>query len=117
MLFVFAVSAAMCLQVFAGAKRLSNESRDLDYVCIEVQKVVEIWQSRDGDVWATADFLNTETNGASIRLYYDANWKRVNEPSTYVLQADFEDMLADICIWKGGEEVFAIQAGVVIVGE
>ena len=49
MLLVFSVSAAVCLQVFSGARNISAESRRLDLATMEAQKAAEYWKASHGD--------------------------------------------------------------------
>ena len=39
MLLVFSVSAAVCLQVFSGARKISEESRKLDAAVMQAQTI------------------------------------------------------------------------------
>lgn len=107
MLLVFAISAAVCLQVFAGAKRISAESQQLDFACMEAQKAAEYWKASYGDLEKTAEHMGAVAEGNSFSVYYEEEWLH--------LEFSREGARADIVIYAGEEEIFSLECEVVML--
>ena len=106
MLLVFSISAAICLQVFAGARRISDESRRLDLAVMQAQTAAECWKASHGNLDKTAELLNAkaEKNGFSI---YDEEKQ---------MHLDFlcEDTTAYIAVLSREEEIFSLTCEAVM---
>ncbi len=117
MLLVFALSSAICLQVFVGAKNISDESYALDSAVIEAQNAAEIWQANKGDFTKTADDLNAVIDGKNIIIYYDKNFvPAIKEASVYQLKLSPSGAKAGISVYKAGEDIYSIFCEAVIFG-
>ncbi|MBR5269950.1 MAG: hypothetical protein IKU21_05545 [Anaerotignum sp.] len=106
MLLVFSVSAAICLQVFAGARRISDESRRLDIAVMQAQTAAECWKASYGDLEKTAEYMGTEADENGFSLYDD------KEKMTLDFQC--EDMQATIIVLNGEEEIFSLKCEAVM---
>jgi len=92
---VFVLAAAVCTQIFAGAYKMSTESRELTMSSINAQTVAEQFKAGDSDIEP---------------LYFDANWA-----ATGMTGAEYRVELnefsgtapmrvADVNVFKIGEE-------------
>ena len=55
MILIFAVAAALCLQIFAGAQNLSRETKVQDEAVILAQNAAELLKATGGDIQAAQD--------------------------------------------------------------
>ena len=106
MLLVFSVSAAICLQVFAGARRISDASRRLDIAVMQAQTAAECWKASYGDLEKTAEYMGTEAEENGFSLY--------DEKEKMTLDFQCEDMQATIIVLSGEEEIFSLQCEAVM---
>jgi hypothetical protein len=76
MLLVFALAAALCVQVFVLADRTSRDSADRDRAVLEAQNLAEALKS--DDVSAYLSEMQGSVNGNSgVIVFYDADWQTV----------------------------------------
>lgn len=68
MLLVFALAAALCLQAFAAADRISGHSAVLDRAVLEAQNAAETLKNCGGDYEAAADLYGGTWDGGSWRV-------------------------------------------------
>jgi type II secretory pathway pseudopilin PulG len=61
---VFALAAAICVQIFVGAQQISNESSNLNSAMIRAQSGAEIFKASGGDL-------------SEVRKYFDSDWQPV----------------------------------------
>ena len=59
MILIFALAAAICLQLFAGAKAIAEETSRLDQAVILAQNAAEVLKATGGDIVA-AEVLSEE---------------------------------------------------------
>lgn len=100
MLLVFSVSAAICLQVFAGARRISDESRKLDLAVMQAQNVAECWKSTYGDLDETAELLGVNAEKDMLSVYHEKEMLRTD--------LKCEDTTASIVVLDGEKEIFSM---------
>ena len=107
MLLVFAVSAAVCLRVFAGAKQISEDSARLDAAVIQAQTAAEYWKTNHGDLEETAKDMGVLSEGNGFAVYDDEN----------ELHLDFtcEGPVANIIVLTGEKEIFSISCEAVMI--
>lgn len=117
MLLVFSASAAVCLQVFAEAKMMSEDSRNLDRACNEAQKAAEYWQGTQGDLSKTGALLETTVSGDHIVLFYDEQWQPTTEEPTFTLQLMAEETDANISVSHKEKEIFNLKTKAVMLSE
>ena len=106
MLLVFSISAAICLQVFAGARRISDESRRLDLAVMQAQTAAECWKASYGNLDKTAELLNAEAEKNGFSIY--------DEEKQIHLDFSCEDATAYIAVLSGEEEIFSLTCEVVM---
>lgn len=100
MLLVFSVSAAICLQVFSGAKKISDESRKLDIAVMQAQTVAECWKASYGDLEETAERMGVVAERNRFVIYDD--------DSELYIEAVSENTTLDITIFSEETEVFSL---------
>ena len=105
MLLVFSISAAICLQVFAGARRISDESHRLDVAVMQAQTAAECWKASHGDLKETAERMGTVPENDGFVLFDEEEMK---------LEFQCEDMTAYIVVLSGEEEVFSLTCEAVM---
>ena len=105
MLLVFSISAAICLQVFAGARRISDESHRLDVAVMQAQTAAECWKASHGDLKETAERMGTVPENDGFVLFHEEEMK---------LEFQCEDMTAYIVVLSGEEEVFSLTCEAVM---
>ncbi len=74
---VFSLCAAVCLSLFASAKRMTTESTALNGAALSAQSAAECFKAESGDLARCAAVLGAEMdeNGAALRIYYDEQWR------------------------------------------
>ncbi|WP_458407243.1 hypothetical protein [Anaerotignum sp.] len=107
MLLVFSISAAICLQVFAGAKRISSESRKLDAAIIHAQTAAEYWKATHGDLEQTAEWMGVVSSENGFVVYDEENWLH--------MEFTCEETTADIVVFSGENEIFSITCEAVML--
>ena len=109
MLLVFSVSAAICLQVFVGARRISEESHRLDVAVMQAQTAAEYWKASHGDLEETAECMGALPEGNRFSVYYEEEWFRMN----FVC----EGTTAHIVVLNGEDEIFSLTSEAVMLDE
>lgn len=106
MLLVFSICAAVCLQLFAGAKGISEGSKNLDMAVVHAQKAAEYWKSTHGDLKETASLMGALPDEDGFKIYDEEN----------LLHVEFtcKDYRADIVVLQGEKEVFSLTCEAVM---
>ena len=107
MLLVFSISAAVCLQVFSGAKKISEESRKLDAAVMQAQTIAECWKASHGDLEETAEMLDVIPREAGFKLYDEENWLHT--------EAVCKDTEINISVFSGEEEIYSLTCEAVMI--
>ena len=83
---LLSISAAICMSIFAQAKQISEQSRDLTGALIRVQSAAAVYKASDGDLSEAARILGAEFNGSdTVTVNYDENWTRAQELVRYII--------------------------------
>ena len=109
MLLVFSISAAICLKVFAGAKRIADDSRRLDAAVMMAQTAAEYWKSTYGDMDKTAEMMGAVSKENRFVVRDEEHW--------IYLEFYNEDMTAYIDVKNGEEMVFSLTFESVMIDE
>ncbi len=109
MLLVFSLSAAVCLQIFVGARGISEESRRLDRAVLEAQTAAEYWKATGGDLDETAALMHTQAGNDGFSVFYEEEWMH--------LEFVCERKKADIDVLQGEEVIFSLECEAVMFGE
>ena len=107
MLLVFSISAAVCLQFFSGAKKISEESRKLDAAVMQTQTIAECWKASHGDLEETAEMLHVIPSDTGFELYDEENW--------LYAEVFCEDATINITIFSGEDEIYSLSCEAVMI--
>ena len=108
MLLVFALAAAMCLQIFILSDKMSRNCEARDRAVIEVQNMAETLKICRGDTKQFEQLLGIEGKNAQWQLGYDSQWRKISlEQAEYqilvtLIQTDVPTL--------GSAEIFAQTA-------
>ncbi|MCL1829124.1 MAG: type II secretion system GspH family protein [Oscillospiraceae bacterium] len=83
---LFSISAAICMMIFAQAKQMSINSRDLTGAIMHLQSAAEIYKATGGDRNETSRLLGGEVVGGDISVKYSENWSPAAAEPTYELK-------------------------------
>jgi len=109
----FALSAAVCMRVFAAARLESEYAARLSLAAARAQTAAECYKAAGGSVPYAADLFGTEADGNSFSAAYDSNMHPCDENcAEYLLTLTAEKGTAHIAVTDTdtGEELFAISA-------
>ena len=107
MLLVFSISAAVCLQVFSGAKKISEESRKLDAAVMQAQTIAEYWKASHGDLEETAEMLYVIPDETGFKLYDEENWLHT--------EVFCEGDTMNITVFSGEKEIYSLSCKAVMI--
>ena len=115
MVLVFALSAAVCLQVFALSGRLSRTCEARDRAAVMAQNAAETLKACGGDYDEAAQRLGGCWDGQTWTVGYDANWDRTEGEAVYCLSVTPGESgqkllgMAEIAVYDGDEgELFSL---------
>ncbi|MDD3193198.1 MAG: hypothetical protein PHE47_05015 [Oscillospiraceae bacterium] len=73
----FAVTSAVCVNLFVQAHLTSTAGSELTAATREVQSVAEMLKAADGNLEQLATQLEGESGDGRLDLYFDSNWNRI----------------------------------------
>ncbi|MBR5519556.1 MAG: hypothetical protein IKU55_02445 [Clostridia bacterium] len=114
---VFAFCAAVCLNLFAQAKRLTCASTDLTAASVAAQSAAEVYRAADGDLEVCANLLGATPIDEGLRIGYDENWQKTNESPQFWLEiAPKSDGHAGVTVRAvdSDEPIFAVVASAIL---
>jgi len=77
-LLIFALTAAVCLQIFVGSHRISNESNRLNHAVVMAQNGAECFKASGGDLRDTAMLIKGHLYSDDVVFkYFDSEWNSV----------------------------------------
>lgn len=102
---IFSVCAAVCMQVFAAAKRASNQSSELSHAVMCAQSAVETYKAASGDLEEAARLFGAELAASDeARVSYGGDWQRTDGEAAYTLSLIvLDDGTACAQVQKAGE--------------
>ncbi len=112
-IFFFAVSSVVCVNLFARARLMSIESADTTNAMLRAQAAAETIRG-SSDPRSPGLFDKAVANANGYTLYYDASWEDVSDSSAaYRMDVVFSEsarmIKAKITVLKGEKELFAIN--------
>ena len=118
MLLVFALAAALCLQVFVLSDRMSQRGEARDHAVIQVQNAAETIKNCGGDLEKCAELLGGTCDETVWQIGYDAGWKQVTAgESAYLVRTELTESgdpllgMAEISAGTAdGDVLFAVTA-------
>lgn len=83
----FAITSAVCMQIFTTAKVKSDHSSNLSNAVLVAESVAESYKSYNGDMKSVSKYFNSTLVEKTVMIYYDKNWKAVKskDDSSFVL--------------------------------
>ncbi len=113
-IFLFAVSSVVCVNLFASARLMSINSSDMTNAMLRAQSAAEMIRRPDGDPRAAA-VDNAVPGIGGYTVYYDENWAGLpgEAQSAYQMTVTFTEderlLKADIAVKKRGDELYRIN--------
>ena len=86
----FAVSSAICVQLFAHAHTLSQRSKGIQMAVLNAQSVAEGFRGLEGDVEALARLWQVSANDGSFIAWFDDDWANVYHNSRFRMAVDID---------------------------
>lgn len=84
----FAISSAVCVQIFAKAHIFSTETKQINYASSKINSFAAYIKTENGDFAAIAENLEGDFASEVANLYYDADWQATEkEKCVYMLTA------------------------------
>ena len=119
MIAVFALAAALCLQGFALANRISENRQTKDTAVIMAQNAAEVLKSVSGDFEKACEVYGGSKQGSNWYISYDAKWTPLNtqEGEVYSVQAFYRETdspllgSATICVREGSHILYTLTIG------
>lgn len=101
---IFSLCAAVCMQVFAAAKKASNQSSELSHAVMCAQSVVETYKAASGDLGETARIYGAQLAAADeVTASFGTDWERTDSEAAYTLSLIvLEDGTACAQVYKAG---------------
>ena len=91
MVLVFALAAAVCVQAFVKAERISVRSEERSYAALAAQDAAELLKYSGGDMGhalsQAAELLDGSYEQGLLYLDYDADWNPTERDGVYRLTA------------------------------
>ena len=79
----FAISSAICVQLFAAAHTLSQRSKGIQMAVVNAQSVAEGFRVFGSDMETLASFWNTSPIGDSFVAWFNEDWKNVGHSERF----------------------------------
>jgi len=78
-LLIFALTAAICLEIFVGSHLISNEGNNMNHAVLRAQSGAECFKASNGDLRETAMLLKGYLPAGSdtVWKYFDSDWAPV----------------------------------------
>lgn len=76
MLLVFALAAALCLQVFVLSDQLSRRCEERDRAVVVAQNAAEIMKTCKGNIIDCSGILGGSVDGSAWKIGYDVDWQQ-----------------------------------------
>jgi type II secretory pathway pseudopilin PulG len=108
----FAISAAICLRVFASARQTAERGHDLSCAVLAAQSAAECYRASGGDLETAADLLSGNAEEGGLAVAYDAVWQRTAEAEPeYRLELVQDGACADITVRKAdaAEPIYTLR--------
>ena len=114
-IFFFAISSVVCVNLFARARLMSINSADTTNAMLRAQSAAEMIRGTQGDPRSAAMFSQAEANSNGCTLYYDRSWAGVPDAgqAAYRMDVTFSGnarlVKARITVRKGDAELLSID--------
>ncbi len=89
-LLFFAFAGAVCMNLFAKAKMISEQSTDLTQAMLQAQAAAEAVKTTGGDERELEKLIGGAPDEAGLIVYYDREWNPVKEKANSVYAMKIE---------------------------
>ena len=86
----FAVSSAVCVQLFAMAHNLSSRSVGIQMAVMNAQSAAESFKSTGGDIDSMTSILQSSVVDDTLVLGFDENWIRSSHDIRFVMVVEID---------------------------
>lgn len=114
---IFAVSSAICIQLFVKAYLLSRNSEELTHSLYEATSAAEVFKNSGGDIDEMSRLLSTHLEDGELVVYYNKDWnvRAQMSPGGYTmrikLNSDKSPAEANIVLSdSSGEVIYSLTA-------
>lgn len=111
MLLVFALCASVCLRLFAGARNMANDAKELSNAAMWAQSAAEVYKSSGGELAETADILGGTVSDGRMELRFDEDWHEGG--GAYLLTIDGNGAVR---VTDGEETIYSLNVEAVSYG-
>ena len=80
MLLIFALAAALCLQIYALSGQISRRCEAQGHAVTNVQNVAEAMKAYKGDLSRCSPHIRSADISEPMELLYDAQWQETDDP-------------------------------------
>lgn len=95
---LFAISAAVCLQLFAYAHLTVQSASDLNQAAFEARSVAAAYQTTQGDLILVGELFSGVSTDCDVTIWYDADWNYPSTMGAYVLTLTQDGAQATIVV-------------------
>ncbi len=100
---LFAISAAICLQMFTYASLTVQKAENLSDATLVARSGAECYQATTGDLTQVSSILGGTVEGDTLTVGYDNQWNSVSDHPQYEMTLTAEGSKADIAVVEIGE--------------
>ena len=79
----FAISSAICVQLFAAAQSMSRRSRGLQMAVVNAQSVADGFKAYGRDIDALARFWNASASDGKFVAWFNESWENIEDADRY----------------------------------
>ncbi|MFI3312804.1 MAG: hypothetical protein R3Y62_02855 [Eubacteriales bacterium] len=95
----FAISGAICLQMFAHASTTAQQAEDLNQATMVARSAAACYQASQGDLDDVANILSGNVESDTLTIAYDGDWNSSAQTTAYTLVLIQQGATADIAIY------------------
>ncbi|XCP85595.1 hypothetical protein ABXS75_01975 [Roseburia hominis] len=112
----FSIASAVCIQLFAKAKLLSDNAAALNQAVLAASSAAEALEVCDGTPESLlSSFPDGVTDGQTLRVFYDRSWKPCDASSAFfqmevLLSTDQGMLTGNITVTGEDEVIYTLQA-------
>lgn len=100
----FAISAAICLQMFAFASLTATRAENLSYATLAARSTAECYQATDGDLNQIAQLLGGTATADTLEIGYDTQWQSSQTEIQYQLTLISTENQGEITVTEIGAD-------------
>lgn len=109
---LFAVCAAICLQMFAYASLTAKNAENLSYGAMMADSCGACYQATHGDLQQMASLLAGSVQEERVVVCYDADWNTVTQDGCYQLTCTPDGNTATIAVVEGEDLIYTLHVQV-----